>query len=76
MIMQLLALQIRRERELSRFHYRCTRKEGNMRDNGKKHCLFYLLKYQPVDVGILMKERKESSRTSTNKLKIFTIQAE
>lgn len=47
-----------------------------MRDNGKKHSLFYLLKYQPVEVGILTKERKESSRTSTNKLKIFTIQAE
>lgn len=35
-----VAFQTGSDRELSRFCYRCNRKEGNMRDNEKKSYLF------------------------------------
>lgn len=41
----------------------------------KRKTIFLVSEYQPEEVSILMKERKEQSRMSTNKPKIFTNQA-
>lgn len=35
------------DKELSGFHYRCSRREGNKRENGKKNFSFCMLEYQP-----------------------------
>lgn len=35
------------DKELSGFHYRCSRKEGNKRENGNKNFSFCMLEYQP-----------------------------
>lgn len=35
-----VAFKIGSDREFSTLHYRCNRKEGNMRDNEERNCLF------------------------------------
>lgn len=66
-----VAFQPGSDREIIRFSYRCSRKEGIRRDNEKRN---FLLEYLP-EGGVLMREGTKLSRTNINKLKIFSIQA-
>ena len=65
-----VAFQPGSDREIIRFGYGYSRKEGIRRDNEKRN---FQLEYQP-EGGVLMKERMKPSRRNINKLKIFSIQ--
>ena len=65
-----VAFQPGSDREIIRFSYRCSRKEGIRRDNEKRN---FLLEYQP-EGDVLIREKMKPSRTNINKLKIFSIQ--